>query len=364
MFLGTALLTGAFVQARGDKKDTAASKAKEAFDALNADLDKEGKEAETKEEIDKLRKKYAPKMVAHAKAFPGDDTSCAALAMVVQMTLPTEEGALRDEAIKGLRKDFLKKPVIKNHVEDLTGNPFASDALALVRDVLKDNPDKAARGHACKALMLSNEQTVDLIRRMKGNKKTREAIESRFGAPSVKKLIDSEGELEPEIKVLRDRLVGEFKGVVPYIGIGAEAPGLEATDLEGKKMKLSDLKGKVVVVDFWATWCPPCREMIPLTRKLVKKMDDKLFVFVSVSVDKNEQTVKEFKEKTPMPWTHWWIGPRSKALSDWDIKGYPTVYLLDEKGVIRFSQVGYDEDDKLGKEAEKLVKVLEESKKK
>ena len=117
---------------------------------------------------------------------------------------------------------------------------------------------------------------------------------------------------------------------------------------------MSDLKGKVVVLDFWATWCGPCKAMIPHTRELVKKMDGKPFVFVSISADAKKATLETFLEKTPMPWTHWHSGTAG-VVDDWEIEAFPTIYILDAKGVIRKVIVGGD-NKAIEREVEKLVK--------
>jgi thiol-disulfide isomerase/thioredoxin len=116
-------------------------------------------------------------------------------------------------------------------------------------------------------------------------------------------------------------------------------------DLDGKKVKLSDLRGKVVVLDIWATWCPPCRAMIPHERELVKRLEGKPFVLVSISGDAEKKTLTDFLAKEKMPWTHWWNGARGGIVEDWQVEFFPTIYVLDAKGVIRYNGVrGADMD--------------------
>jgi len=365
LFLAAAILTGSNVGARqGDKKeDKPLTRAQQAWKALTDKLEAEAEDLDSKDAVEKFRKKYIPRLVEHAKAFPGDETSCEALVMSLRMSRPKD--ALREDAVKMLSKDYVKGPHIKGQLGELLKNNLDYEALDIVRAVIKDNPEEKTRALACKGLLRTDAESLEmLIPRMKQDAKFRAKTEQGLTKPVVTRFLESEDRLKAERKSLEEKMLGELQGVVPFAEVGAKAPPLEAVDLDGKKVKLADLaKDKVVVVDFWATWCPPCREMIPLTRKLVNKLEGKPFAFVSVSVDDDAGTVRKFQRKEPMPWTNWWVGKPSKPIEDWDVEGYPTVFLVDHKGVIRYKQVGLDEDDKLGEEAERLVKALEAERK-
>ena len=139
--------------------------------------------------------------------------------------------------------------------------------------------------------------------------------------------------------------------------IGQAAPEAESNDIDGKAVKLSDHKGKVVVLDFWATWCGPCVGMIPHERDMVKKHEGKPFVFISVSADEKKEKLKEFLEKEKMPWTHWWNGQDGGVVKKWNVRAFPTMYIVDAKGVLRAKIVGGGDESekKLSETVEKLV---------
>ena len=79
--------------------------------------------------------------------------------------------------------------------------------------------------------------------------------------------------------------------------------------------------------------------MIPHERELVKKLEKKPFALVSVSFDAKKETVTKFLEKTPMPWTHWYNGQKGMIGETVTVGGFPTIFVLDHKGVVRFKDV-------------------------
>jgi thiol-disulfide isomerase/thioredoxin len=173
----------------------------------------------------------------------------------------------------------------------------------------------------------------------------------------VTEAMEKAAKLSPDTKVgdqtLAKLVAIELAGL--KINVGNPVPEVEGTDLEGKKAKLSGLKGKVVLFDFWATWCGPCRAMIPHERELIEKFKDKPFVIVSVSADSEKGDLTEFLTTEKMPWTHWWDGEKGPVTKMFKIKAFPTLFLIDAKGVIRQKWVGNPGNDKIDKAVEDLV---------
>ena len=149
---------------------------------------------------------------------------------------------------------------------------------------------------------------------------------------------------------------GDDLTALKTLGVGKVAPDVEGVGLKDEKTKLSSLKGKVVLLDIWATWCPPCRAMIPHEREMVKKMEGKPFVLVSVSADDKKETLTDFLKDNPMPWTHWWEGQGGSILRTYRVRAFPTLFLIDAKGVIRKKWVGSPPNDVLDKAVEDLVR--------
>ena len=148
-------------------------------------------------------------------------------------------------------------------------------------------------------------------------------------------------------KDLDDRPLGPQAEALSSLAVGKKAPEAIARDLDGKAVKLSDHKGQVIVLDIWATWCGPCRAMIPHERKMVEKYKAKPFTLISISADETPDIVKTFLKKEPMPWVHWHAGPGDDSLvKKWNVRFFPTILVLDSKGVIRYKNVRDEELDK------------------
>src|SRR5262245_45010829 len=213
-----------------------------------------------------------------------------------------------------------QNPKIADLVEVFAdGSP--DEMKTLLEKVLADNADRRAKGLACLALAVTAAQGE----KEKSATVLFERIEKGFG------------DVKAGQRTLAE-LAKPYLFEVRNLAIGKKAPDVESVDLEGKKVKLSDHKDKVVVLDIWATWCPPCRAMIPHERDIVKKFKDKPFALISVSADDDKETVQAFIKKEPMPWVHWWAGD-SGIVKDWNVRFFPTIYVIDAKGVIRYKNL-------------------------
>lgn len=125
------------------------------------------------------------------------------------------------------------------------------------------------------------------------------------------------------------------------IGIGNEAKDFSVTLLGGKDFKLSAMKGKVVLVDFWATWCPPCRKEIPLMKKIYEHNKEKGFEIIGVSLDEDEKILKSFIKEKKMDWK---ISYSGKGWYDDTVKLYnvssiPSTWIIDKSGKLRYFDV-------------------------
>ena len=115
------------------------------------------------------------------------------------------------------------------------------------------------------------------------------------------------------------------------IGVGKDAPEISAASwLNGNGLKLADNKDKIVVVEFWATWCPPCRKSIPHLKTMNAKLKDKNVVFVSLT-NEDKDTVPKFNAQAGMDWL---VGTGSNSASDYGVNGIPHAFIVKEGKVI------------------------------
>ena len=122
--------------------------------------------------------------------------------------------------------------------------------------------------------------------------------------------------------------------VPKQLNIGEPLPVVTAKTLEGEDQALDHFKGKVVLVDVWATWCGPCIAGLPKLREVAEKFAGTDFEVLSVSADDKAETVVDFLEDEELPWNHWHIGPGGEVHKEWNIRGYPTYMLIDRNGTL------------------------------
>jgi thiol-disulfide isomerase/thioredoxin len=127
------------------------------------------------------------------------------------------------------------------------------------------------------------------------------------------------------------------------------APAWELKDLSGRPVKLADFKGKLVVMDFWGSWCPPCRMELPKFQALYEKYkDNKNVVFLGMNWERPGEAPARMKAVTDFMAQNNYTFPvvidhDKVAATAYEIEGFPTVYLIDPQGMIRYRNLGYDE---------------------
>jgi thiol-disulfide isomerase/thioredoxin len=127
----------------------------------------------------------------------------------------------------------------------------------------------------------------------------------------------------------------------PELARAKMAPPFSVITLDGQRVSMDELKGKVVLIDFWATWCGPCREALPHMKDIAKKFNGQPLVILSVSLDENEQKWKEFVEKNGMNWAQYrdagFEGPIARSFA---VTAIPHTFTIDVDGVLQDEHIG------------------------
>ncbi len=170
---------------------------------------------------------------------------------------------------------------------------------------------------------------------------------------------------ETPLRALYEKQNGSLKGLDEKLAAAREAsrkyvtfdsrkwdkpaPTWELKDLAGKPVRMADFKGKVVVMDFWGSWCPPCRDELPKFQALYEKYkDNKNVVFLGMDWERGESAEEKMKAVTDFVAKNQYTFPvvidhDRVAVESYQIEGFPTVYLIDPQGQIRYRNLGYEE---------------------
>lgn len=139
---------------------------------------------------------------------------------------------------------------------------------------------------------------------------------------------------------------------------GQKAPNFKLKRLEGKgNLGLSDYRGKVIYLDFWASWCAPCLDAVPALEKLRGEFPESKFQILAVNLDKKTQKALKFlaKNKVGYPSVS---NPKGDVPGKFDLETMPTSYLIDQKGVVRYVHKGFRDGDldEIRKEVRRIIK--------
>jgi thiol-disulfide isomerase/thioredoxin len=150
-------------------------------------------------------------------------------------------------------------------------------------------------------------------------------LKNEFQGTHIVAELDQQNAMEAAVKKIQDSLA-----------VGATFPDFSEKDMEGKPLSPADHKGNVLLIDFWATWCPPCRAEIPNVVATYKKYHDQGFDIIGVSLDQEREKLLSYTKQNEMTWPQFFDGQGwgNKLAVKYGVQAIPATYLLDGNGVI------------------------------
>jgi thiol-disulfide isomerase/thioredoxin len=317
---------------------------------------------------------YARRFLALAREEPNGPAAADALFAAIRFG---GHGPEAREAVDRLRHDFAADPKMCGLVQQVALMP-CPDIEDLLREVLSKNPDRTARGLACQGLANLLDRYARLPRLRAQGAETARTLEQTYGVEDLDQMARRDAAtLLREAEDLHERVLAEFADVRLFpedpgdkrtIGraseswlashremtVGRPSPPIEGKDVDGKPLKLSDYRGKVVLVVFWASWCGPCMAQVPHERALTERLRGKPFALLGVNCDRSGDEARAAMTKNGITWPNWFDGDPSEGpiAARWSVDSLPQVYVLDAEGVIRFKDV---RGEALGKAVDVLL---------
>jgi S1-C subfamily serine protease/thiol-disulfide isomerase/thioredoxin len=270
---------------------------------------------------------FMKKLMDLADKRRGERSAFEALSCICQIARYDAEGTgdMVRQALERLRSEHFADPNLGNAALSLVGVD-TEDARQFLRDVMQKSEHEDARAYATLAL------GMNLV---------------RVPAPTAKQRREMLSALERASNRYGDVLLGratlrevseDMLLSVKHFSYGSVPLPLEGKDHDGTPLSLAALKGQVVLVDFWADWCPYCREMYAVERKLLEKYSGRPFAILGVNADPPERYARLAQDKT-VTWPSIADGPNGPNNEKWRVDSLPTVYVVDRHGIIRGLQL-------------------------
>ena len=284
---------------------------------------------------------YVTRFLAIEKEHRGTDDGCRALMWII-----TE--ALDQTALELLLPAYLESERLEElcFPLDMFATKPAFDALETMSN---GSPHRAVRGAATYVLAKLVKQAVDRDL----DTAQPERVEGLY-----RRVLADYADLDHPEGVTLGKAAERDLFEYLHLSVGRIAPEIEGKDLEEAGIRLSDYRGKVVMLTFWGHWCPPCRDMFEHEKHLVSDHVNRPFALIGVNSDANLESSVEQSDRAGINWRSFWNGPRGNRgpiSMRWNVRGWPSIYLIDHEGRIQNKWRGSPGDEILDQHIEKLL---------
>lgn len=223
-------------------------------------------------------------------------------------------------------------------IADATAAPptVRADAAYIIFDA---NATAATESHDAKRLPALDTMAADFLRQFPKSDQAEQIPFVRMGLYTQLDPGRAETLLKTYATDKNPNVTQEATRRLSVLNLTKKPLDLKFTAVDGKEFDLAKLRGKVVLVDFWATWCGPCRMEIPNVVATYKKLHDKGFEIVGISLDSNKDKLVSYAKEKEMTWPQYFDGQswQNKISSAYGITGIPTMWLVDKKGLVRLT---------------------------
>jgi thiol-disulfide isomerase/thioredoxin len=337
----------------------------------------EAEEKVATEEFQALRRTLIDRALGLAKDHPGDPESVDALAWVIQNGNTAPEA--RIQAMEILRRDQIASERLVEACR-WASNTIGMESLAaerLLRDAIAKSPHRMVRGWAHFSLGELLKSRADLVRDID---KLPPAYSKWIGEAAIKQMSsrtpddlfrEAEASYSQVARSYADlnhprtgKTLGEVAEGRAYgiqnLTIGRTLPEIAGVDVDGKPLKLSDYRGKVILLTFSGLWCPSCHTLYPQERELLNHYKGQPFAVLSVDTDEDKGPLRKAIASGEITWPCWWDGGVGGPITVRNgIFYFPTVFLIDHKGVVRYKDL---QEKELDEAVERLLKEKEAEK--
>ena len=333
----------------------------EEYQHLNDDLELRSQQignADEKKRIEaqglEQRRRFAARFMDLVRNDRQDPAAIGALAWILQNDPAAPEAG---DAVETLLHDFGQDPATAKLAASLVFFPPNPLAEKLLRGLARQANQTNAESMRVRLAAYLVEKADD-IRSLKAEKASGKETHGRDPTAAAylreadaadvcreaQQILASALEATPKMSERKTEYARRILFEAEHLSVGQTAPEIEGSDLDGQRMRLSDFRGKVVVLKFWATWCGPCMGMVPHDSALMSRLKGKPFTLLGIDSDEDRAQATKIIASKEIRWRSWWDGgsrdgPIAKAWNVSGVWGWPTIYVLDGNGVIRYKRV-------------------------